>query len=285
LTVGPLAVALIFLLDGRVDEWISTAGSTWQWIAWLAGGLWSFTIIWLLMFGLYIIVPNTQVAWRQALVGALVAAVLIQGGKSFMGGYIATFLTTRQLYGSLGLVPLLMFWIYIMWLVVLFGLEVAATLQSLGGRRHLDEMEQKRQRSGVLDPASILLVMQEIALRFVDGKTSTLRRLAESTSMPEVTVADMVNRLQEAGLVHRIDGESSGVTLARPPERITADELMEVGFQMADDGRSQQKTVLMQRLRQAQQTLASDANLAMMLDDARRASDQLAEDNEPTKLK
>lgn len=273
LTVSPLAVGLIFFLDGRVDESILMLGGPWQWIAWVAGGLWSLTIIWLVMLGLYMIVPNTQVAWRQALVGALVAAVLIQAGKAFMGNYIATFLTTRQLYGSLGLVPLLMFWIYVMWLVVLFGLEVAATLQSLGGRQ-LDEMEHSRQRTGVMDPASILLVMEEVALGFTSGKPTSLRRIAEMTSMPETTVAEMVNRLGEAGLVHRVDGERSGVTLARPPERITADELMEVGFSMVDDSSSHQRSELMHRLREAQRALASHADLASLVRSSSEGDEQ-----------
>lgn len=266
LTVAPIAVGLIFFLDARVDSYIQAMGGPWQWIAWIAGGVWSFTIIWLTMLGLYVIVPNTRVAIRQALIGALVAAILIQGGKSFIGGYIATFLTTRQLYASLGLVPLFMFWLYIMWLVVLFGLEVAATLQSLGGRR-LEEVENNRHRTGVLDPASILLVMEEIARQFMQGKTASLRRIAEFTSMPESTVAEMVKRLQDAQLVHRVDQDrdTSAVTLARPPERITADELMAVGFAMADDGRPHGKSDMLKRLREAQQALAADATLASMM--------------------
>lgn len=264
LTVGPIAVGLIFFLDTRVDEWMRDMAGAWQWIAWLAGGLWSFTIIWLTMVGLYMIVPNTTVAWRQALIGALVAAILIQGGKSFIGGYIATFITTRQLYASIGLVPLFMFWIYVMWLVVLFGLEVAATLQSLGGRQ-IEEMEQKRQRSGVLDPASILLVMEEVGTCFLQGKPTSTRHIAEATAMPENTVSEMINRLHEAHLVHRVEGTSGSVTLARPPEAITADELMEVGFSMVDDGRSRKRSEIMHRLREAQQALTAHASLASLI--------------------
>ncbi len=263
LTVAPIAVGLIFFLDARVDAYIQAMGGPWQWIAWIAGGVWSFTIIWLTMLGLYIIVPNTRVAWRQALIGALVAAILIQGGKSFIGGYIATFLTTRQLYASLGLVPLFMFWLYVMWLVVLFGLEVAATLQSLGGRR-LDEVEQKRHRTGVQDPAAILLVMREIARKFIDGKPAGLRYIAQQTSMPEITVADMVKRLQEAGLLYRIeqDRETSAVTLARPPEKISALEVLHVGFELVDRGGSYEKSELLRRLRDAQQSLAAETTLS-----------------------
>lgn len=265
LTVGPIAIGLIFFIDARFAAWVATI-EVGEWLVRVAGAAWGIVIIWLMVLGLYILVPNTRVAWRAAMVGALITAVLIQLGRWFLGEYIATFLTARQLYGTIGLVPLLMLWVYVMWLVVLFGLEVSATIQNLRGRR-IAEMEQKRQRSHILDPASILLVTEIVAERFVDGMPATMRGIADATAIPETTVAELVNRLQHANILYRVESElGGGVTLARPPEKISADELMEIGYQIVDDSRSPQKSALLQRLRDAQKAFVSHASLASLID-------------------
>ena len=75
--------------------------------------------------------------------GAFMAAVLLAIGRHVLGAYLENAVSISQLYGSLGLIPLFMFWVYLMWLVILFGLEVSATLQMLHGRT-LDKIEQRR---------------------------------------------------------------------------------------------------------------------------------------------
>jgi membrane protein len=102
-----------------------------------------------------------------------------------MVAYISNALTLSYLYGTVGLVPILMLWVYVMWLCILFGLEVSATLQTLGGRRRLEEMDRKRRRQALIEPASILLVMEVIAERFQQSQPIAIRIIAEETSLPE----------------------------------------------------------------------------------------------------
>ena len=46
------------------------------------GLMWSFSLIWISLFGLYVLVPNARVSWKPALAGAFVAAILVQVGKT-----------------------------------------------------------------------------------------------------------------------------------------------------------------------------------------------------------
>ena len=85
----------------------------------------------MVLFAIYKLVPNTTVTIRSALAGAFVSALLLELGKRFLDLYLGKAFAVSQLYGSLGLVPLFMFWVYLMWLAVLFGLEVCAMLQGL----------------------------------------------------------------------------------------------------------------------------------------------------------
>jgi membrane protein len=265
LTMGPLAIGGIFFIDARMDAWMQQADA-WEWTLSFIRMAWGLGVIWLALFAMFVLAPNTTIAWRPAMVGAFVAAIGLLLGKEFLAGYIATFLTVRQLFGALGFVPLFMFWVYVMWLVVLFGLEVSASLQMVGPRRHIEEMEERRQqRTGMLDPASILLVMEAVAQRFNEGKMTTTRRLAEMTDMPEAMVSHMIDRLCRAELVCRVESEEGAVTLARPPEQITADRLMEIGFGLTDETDAMRRSELLRKLREAQRDLTRDTTLATLV--------------------
>ena len=89
---------------------------------------------------LYKLLPNTLVRWRPALIGALVAATLWHVSKWGFGLYVSRALPYLKLYGAIGLIPLFLFWLYLNWLIVLFGMELAFTLQAMRGRAfdHLD---------------------------------------------------------------------------------------------------------------------------------------------------
>ncbi len=262
LTLGPAAIAITSFADKRFDAFVTDVVS-WSWMLKIATLMWSFLATWLLMFAIYKLMPHTKVKTRCALVGALVAAVLLEIGKRTMGLYFEHALSFRQLYGSLGLIPLFMFWVYIMWLVVLFGLEVSATLQMLTGRT-LDQLEHKRRPTGLVDPAAVLTVMEVIGERFCESKTTTDREITDVTAIPETTVRTMISRLIGAGVLHRLEGEDGAVSLARPPEGINVGQLLEVGFSLADEGGSKRDSTLVQKLRETQRTLAEKATLADM---------------------
>ncbi|MCZ6850516.1 MAG: YihY/virulence factor BrkB family protein, partial [Planctomycetota bacterium] len=226
--------------------------------------VWTFFVTWIVLFAIYKWIPNTGVSYRPAAFGALIAAVLVELGKRTMGAYLEGAFSIQQLYGSLGLIPVFMFWVYLMWLVVLFGLEVAATLQLLGGRRQLDEIEQQRQLAGVVDPASVLMVMQVVAENFATARPATARQIADETSIAETTVIEMLQRLVEAGILHRLDRPDVAVALARPPQDVCADQLIEIGFRMVDEGSVGRRPALLHQLREVQKSLAGQVTLAML---------------------
>ncbi|MBC5784907.1 YihY family inner membrane protein [Ramlibacter sp. USB13] len=86
---------------------------------------------------LYRYVPNTPVKRAHAMAGGVFAAVGIELAKRVLAWYIGTVPTYSMVYGAFATVPILLVWIYIAWLVVLFGAVIAAYLPSLlaGPRR------------------------------------------------------------------------------------------------------------------------------------------------------
>lgn len=80
-------------------------------------------------FGLYRWVPHTEVKWSEAFWGALVAASAWEVTTSAFAWYLSTGLARYELvYGSLGAVVALMFWIYLSSLIILFGAYLSAAV-------------------------------------------------------------------------------------------------------------------------------------------------------------
>jgi len=86
---------------------------------------------------LYRYVPNTPVRPGHALAGALFAAIGMEIAKQLLAGYLALVPSYSAVYGAFATVPILLVWIYMAWVIVLFGAVIAAYLPALlaGARR------------------------------------------------------------------------------------------------------------------------------------------------------
>jgi membrane protein len=177
---------------------------------------------------LYKLMPNTRVRWRPALWGALVAAGLSAVSKWGFGLYVSQALPYLKLYGAIGLVPLFLFWLYVGWLIILFGLEIAFTLQAMKGR-----VFERRERRGLLataDPQWLLPVMVALARRAQGGQSVSREQLAEDVDLRLDGVSELVACLEAEGLVHQVSrrGSEVGLALALAPERIPLARLLEL---------------------------------------------------------
>ena len=84
---------------------------------------------------LYVYVPNRHVRWRDALAGAFLAALAFEAAKRGFAIYITHFATYTMIYGALAALPLLLLWIYYIWIITLAGALLAASLPAIYGRR------------------------------------------------------------------------------------------------------------------------------------------------------
>lgn len=77
---------------------------------------------------LYMAVPNRFVDWRDAAWGGLVAAIAFEAAKAVFVVFITGFPTYTVIYGALAALPLFLLWVYVSWLIALFGAVLAAAL-------------------------------------------------------------------------------------------------------------------------------------------------------------
>jgi len=77
---------------------------------------------------LYVLVPYRRVELRHAVTGGLVAGVLFELAKHTFALYLAKFPTYTLIYGAFAAFPLFLLWLYVSWVVVLFGATLTAVL-------------------------------------------------------------------------------------------------------------------------------------------------------------
>jgi membrane protein len=227
LTLGPILLLLVLYAGefwlGRAEA-LPVVGPLFALLGEFGGLFGSFLAFTLL----YKLMPNTHVRWRPALWGAIVAAVLTEASKWAFGLYVSQALPYMKLYGAIGLVPLFLFWLYLNWLIVLFGLEIAYTLQAMKGR----VFEQREGRGALTgaDPQWLIPLMVVLARRSLDGRPVSRQELAEDLELRLDAVNELLVRLEAEGLVLQVSqqGDDVGLALATGPERIPLARLLEL---------------------------------------------------------
>jgi membrane protein len=127
LVVGPaLATWGLALLDDVTSQLEATGVSL---IANTGRILLSLLVVWGFITLSYRFIPAGKLRWKPAAAGAAVAAIALWVGEWALEQFVVGTVRTSSVGGSLGLVPILMLWVYVMWLCVLYGMEVAVILQ------------------------------------------------------------------------------------------------------------------------------------------------------------
>ncbi|WP_033067074.1 YihY family inner membrane protein [Thalassospira australica] len=129
---------------------------------------------------LFIGMPNRSVEIIDGVVGGLVAAVLFESLKKAFGFYVTTFPTYQTIYGAVAIVPIFLLWMYLTWIVVLLGAQVAAARSEWRAARAAGLIPDPRGAvPGHMERIiAVLRVLEYLQNRFHDGiKPPTYRRM------------------------------------------------------------------------------------------------------------
>ncbi len=280
MTLGPVLIWMSLSVAGKLMS--SIEGITFlSWIARFGSSMAALGASWLLLFLLFKLMPNTSVKVRPALIGSLVAAVLWEGAKQGFGLYVSRAVSYSAIYGTLGLFPLFLLWLYLSWLIVLFGLEITYTLQAMKGRKF--KYTTSTQQNPMIDPQWVLPISAQIARSFEQGQSLNSRGIAEQLNLPIKAVSHLVAELEKAGYVNRLshDGEGEApVSLSRPPGGITIESLLELSSSLrvnTDRHRRRPEWQLLRELSDAELESVKGQTMADLLS---RTPAEEVEDNE-----
>ncbi|MCX8091477.1 MAG: YihY family inner membrane protein [Verrucomicrobiae bacterium] len=172
----------------------------------------------------YKLMPNTKVNFSAALVGGALAGTTwhLFNQLSFYLGTRA--ITASKIYGSLALIPLLMFGLYAVWLIVLFGAQTAYAFQNREAylQERLAENVNQRGREFIA-----LRLMTTIGQRFAQGlPPPTVRELSRELGIPSKLIHQVLQTLLAARLVVEVAGPETGFAPARPLETINCHHIL-----------------------------------------------------------
>ncbi|QKH33745.1 YihY family inner membrane protein [Achromobacter pestifer] len=150
---------------------------------------------------LFVMVPNREVLWRDALVGGCVTAIVLEIMKSAFAYYLTRFPTYTVIYGAFATLPIFLLWIYLSWLAVLLGaiLASSAPLIRLGrweinrypGAPFVDAVDALRALRQAQTanppglPANLLAAQLRLHQDELNGVLETLAEMGLATRSPE----------------------------------------------------------------------------------------------------
>ena len=179
---------------------------------------------WIALFLLYIFIPNTRVSYRSALLGAVLAGTLWQLAQWCYIHFQVGAGNYNAIYGTLAALPILMVWIYVSWVIVLFGMEVVAAHQNLHTfRRDLRDHGISQQWQELV----ALSALRHISLAFHAGEPGWEdEQLAVRIGMPLRIMRAALDQLTQAGfLVHAVGG-NHGYYPARELDQIALGQVI-----------------------------------------------------------
>lgn len=125
LLIGPLVlVGAIWLLKWGSDR-LTQIGGGHVVLVYSIEHVLSWLLIWGLITVGYLYIPARRLSFLATAVGALVAAIILLAAQWGFRVYVEH-AVVGSAAGSLGLVPLFLFWLYLTWLSLLYGLQFAA---------------------------------------------------------------------------------------------------------------------------------------------------------------
>lgn len=145
---------------------------------------------------LFIIVPNARVAPRDALIGGLLVAVLLEVMKSGFAFYVSQISTYTMIYGAFAALPVFLIWVYLSWLSILFGAIVAANLPYL---RHVRMRGSAQPGDRLQDALATLSLLDRSRSQKTPGLR--IRDISEALQLTEDQAASILATLQDLGLI------------------------------------------------------------------------------------
>ena len=148
---------------------------------------------------IYKLIPNTKVNVKSALFGGAIAGVAWHITSWGFTITVAASTKYAAIYSSLALLIIFMIWLYLNWLIVLVGAEIAYCYQNL---KYLSVKKEILHITTKLREKLSLTIMYLIGYNFYHNKPGwTLETLYEHLELPQETVTNTVKELEHSKLI------------------------------------------------------------------------------------
>ncbi len=227
LILGPILLAVAIGLLGFAEhsllaQWLQGVASL-TWLLAVLSHVVPYVIVTAVFTFMYAFIPHARVEFRAALIGGVTAGLLwALVGKVFT----EVILYSSQLvaiYTGFAIVLTTLIWVYLSWLILLIGAQLAFYVQFPQYLRHgqasIELTCRDREQVG-------LSIMYLIGRDYADAKVRwTVESLAAEFDVPAAALAPVLARLEHAGLLAATEQEE--FLPGRDPDTIRLDDIVD----------------------------------------------------------
>jgi membrane protein len=188
-----------------------------------------FTVLLPLMFVcigfavMYSVLTSARIPVRAAAVGGVFGGTLWSAAVYAYAAYAQYSQFYASVYGSLSAIPIFLFWIYVSWVIVLLGAQVAFASVNLTTYR--EEVLASNASQAARELLALRIVV-EVAGRFLHGEPPITREALPHALQASGRLVNMVvDVLLEIGCLVQVGAEEE-ITLSRDPHALTPVELL-----------------------------------------------------------
>jgi membrane protein len=173
-----------------------------------------FILLCLVSTAAFLVMPNTRVKVRSAIISGIVAGIALQIIQILYVESQVGLTRLGTLYGSFAAIPLLMIWIQMSWVVLLMGAQLSYYMQNITRYEFEFDVQnvsprQKKRLS--------LLVMHSLVADFIRGaRPKAPEEISEQLSLPARTVHDCLDLLRDSGMVTEVWDDAEERNIYQP---------------------------------------------------------------------
>lgn len=179
-----------------------------------------------LLFLMYIYFPMAFVMKRAALVGAFIAAILLQLSYLGLNIYFLEMIGYEKVYGSLAVFPILILWIFIVWLIILIGAVITYVWQTYRANGYNEFAVYDLESIGISATRIFLFVCQKY---YQQKQWASVEDMQLQLSLSAQRVRFILNEMKKSGFVVEFtpfdinQKYSVAYQPAIPPSEVTCD--------------------------------------------------------------
>lgn len=182
-------------------------------------------LIILLLTVFFCFIPNTKVEWKAALAGATLVAILLHIYNLLSFLYVERVVNTKSLYGSVGIIVILMLGLYVFWSLILLGGQVTYAIQNADFLTNENVWQKTSEQTQEIISLGVLVIS---AKRFLSGTSPVhFSDLLQKLRVPSHVLNSSLQRLCELGYLSTVTDQSTddehdhAYQLRRPPDSIS----------------------------------------------------------------
>ncbi len=155
----------------------------------------------------YRFIPNTEVHWKPAIIGSLLVTAGLHAYQFFSIFYVQKVVNTKSLYGSVGIIIVLMLGLYVFWLLILYGGQITYAIQNADHLTNENAWQKTSQKAREAISLAILILVTERFENKEPPLSST--ELQKHLRVPFHILNSSINSLCDLGFLSPIKKNSS----------------------------------------------------------------------------